>query len=393
MRRPYSLVTVLLCFSLSLQSQSTLGALLISVEANNKTILAERQRTEASAATYQTGLSLPDPTVVFDWMKGFPSAAGNQTELIAAQAFDFPTAYRYRRQISGLQGARARSESDLLRRDILLEAQLLALRAISLRKRKTEVTRRLISTEQFLENYRKKLERQDATIIDVRKAQLQLLNTRTDLDLLDTQIDEVSRQLTALNGGIPVAFNDTIYPEIPVLPAFDSLYAEIQSTDPALRYLEVQKQIAVAQISLTRAELLPKFEAGYRYQGILDQHFHGIHTGIQLPLWENKKRLRATTLQSQVYDARIAERQTELYQEALQLFDQYRALQVQVEAYRSNLATVADHTLLDKALQAGQITVLEYFIETSLYYDSIDRYLDLEELQHRTLSRLLQHRL
>lgn len=378
MKLRYKLLCALLTLAVSLPAQSTLDQLLASVQANNKTIQAEQRRMEASKAFFQTGLSLPDPSVSLDWMRGFPSSAGNQTDLTAAQAFDFPTAYKYRREVADLKTGQTAYESELVRKDILLEAKRTALHLVYLNKRMAELERRQASAQRFFDNYQKKLEQQDATILDVNKARLLLVNVQTERQLLETEIAANQQTLSGLNGGIPVVFTDTVYPPAPELPDLETLVNTIEQADPMLKFLQTQRQTSEAEAKLTKALLLPKFEAGYRYQGLLGQTFHGVHTGVSIPLWENKKRLNYAAVQLLEYDARIEEHRTAHFNEIKRLFEQYQSLRQNHEAYRGNLQAVSNTALLDKALQAGQITVLEYFLEATLYYESVDRWMELE---------------
>lgn len=375
------------------QAQSTLDQLLASVQANNKIIQTEQKRIEAHKAFLQTGLTLPDPSVNLDWMRGFPSSAGNQTDLTAAQSFDFPTAYKYRRKVADLKTGQTTFESELVRKDILVEAKLTALHLVYLNKSRAELARRQASAQQFYDNYQKKLEQQDATILDVNKARLLLVNVQTQIQLLETEIAENLQILTGLNGGNPVVFTDTVYPPAPELPDFETLENTIEQTDPTLQYLQMQRQIGEAGAKLTKALLLPKFEAGYRYQGLLGQTFHGVHAGVSVPLWENKKRLNYAAVQLQEYDARIEEHRTENFNEIKRLYEQYQALRQSHEAYRGNLQAVSNTVILDKALQAGQITVLEYFLEMTLYYESVDRWMELEAAWQKVGAELMKFRL
>jgi hypothetical protein len=49
--------------------------------------------------------------------------------------------------------------------------------------------------------------------------------------------------------------------------------------------------------------------------------------------------------------------------------------------------------LLDKSLAAGQISTLEYFMECSFYFESLDKFMQLELQFHESLSELMKHEL
>jgi len=388
MKRRFNLIPGLLLCTLAAISQSNLDQVLSSVQANNKTLVADQRRVEASKAFYKTGLSLPDPSLDFDWMAGVPSTAGNQTDLTLAQEFALPSVYKSRKEVAELKSGQIAFESELLRKNILLEAKLIGIRLIHLNKRKAELEKRLVNTERFFSNYQKKLEQQDATILDVNKARMQVLHIRTDLQLLEAEVAENLQQLTILNGGIPIVFADTVYPVEQPFPDFETLEQSIELVDPTLQYLVAQQEIGLAEEKLTKAMNLPTFEAGYRYQGLLGQQFHGVHTGVSVPLYENKKRKQYALLQTEFNDARVEEHRADHFNEIRKLYDQYHALKSDLEEYRANLPSAMSISLLDTSLQTGQMTTLEYFMETTLYYESVDRYLALEEVVRRLEAEL-----
>lgn len=377
-RRFIATTCLLLCIG-NLPAQSTLDAMLTQIESNNKTLRAERQRVEAAAKEYQTGIWLYDPQISYDWLKGFPNSAGNQNDLTVTQPFDYPTAYARRRKLAGLKTGQLAFESKSLRQDVLLEAKLTGIQLIYLNKRKAELIRRLTAAQQFLDNYQKKYDARDATALDLNKARHQIVNLQTESKLLEVAATEYLTQLIALNGGVAITVMDTIYPApTMMLPTFDSLEQIIEATDPTLQFLQAQQQVGAAQLSLTKALNLPKLEAGYRYQGILGQNFHGLHVGMSIPLWENKNRLAQQQLQSAFYAGQTEEHRTEHYYDIKRLYEKYQSLQTGLDEYRRSLLSLNNMELLDKALQAGQITTLEYFVEQSLLYESQDRLLELE---------------
>ncbi|MEZ4942763.1 MAG: TolC family protein [Saprospiraceae bacterium] len=373
-----SVVVLLLCFAGNLTGQSTLDSLLAQIERNNQTLRAEGQRVDASAKEFQTGIWLSDPQLSYDFLKGFPSSAGNQNDLIVMQPFDYPTAYKRRRELANLKTGQLTVESKSLRQEILLEAKLNSLQLIFLNKRRAELNRRLAAAQEFLTNYQKKFDARDATALDLNKARHQLLNLQTELNLLNAETGALQVHLTELNGGVPILITDTLYPALAGIPVFETLEQTIESNDPTLQFLQLQKQVGEAQVSLAKALALPKMELGYHYQGILGQQFHGFHLGLSIPLWEHKNRVAQQQLQTVYYAGQIAAHRTEHFFTIKRLYEKYQTLNASLEAYRENLRSLNNMELLNKALQAGQITALEYFVEQSLLYESYDRLLELE---------------
>ncbi|HRI59369.1 MAG TPA: TolC family protein [Saprospiraceae bacterium] len=367
--------------------------MLAQIEVNNPTLRTEKQRVEAAAKEFQTGLWLYDPQISYDWLKGFPDAAGNQNDLTITQPFDFPTAYSRRRNVADLRTGQLAFESQALRQDVLLEAKRTGIQLIYLNKRKAELTRRLAVATQFLADYQKKYDARDATALDLNKARHQVVNLQTDLKLLEAEATGLLTRLAALNGGVAVAVTDTLYPTIAAMPALDTLAQTIAASDPDLQFLQAQQQVGAAQVSLIKALTLPKMEAGYRYQGILGQNFHGLHVGLSVPLWENKNRVEQQELQTAYYAGQLESQRNERYYTAKQLYEKYQSLQAGLGGYRQSMLSLNNIELLDKALAGGQITTLEYFVEQSLFYESRDRLLELERESALAAAELFKYSL
>ena len=383
---------LLLCIG-NLSAQSTLDAMLTQIEANNPSLRTENQRVEATAKEYQTGIWLYDPQINYDWMKGFPNSAGNQNDLTVTQSFDYPTAYARRRKVAGLRTGQLAFESRALRQDVLLEAKLIGVQVIYGNKRRAELSRRLAAATQFLADYQKKYDARDATALDLNKARHQVVNLKTELKILEVEVAGYLTSLAALNGGVAVIVTDTLYPAATALPAFDTLAQTIVASDPELQFLQAQQQVGAAQVSLAKALTLPKMEAGYHYQGILGQNFHGLRVGMSVPLWENKNRVAQQQLQTVYYAEQFESRRNERFYTAKRLYEKHQNLQMGLDEYSQSLLTLNNLDLLGKALQAGQITTLEYFVEQSLLYESRDRLLELEREVAETVAELTKYQL
>ena len=49
--------------------------------------------------------------------------------------------------------------------------------------------------------------------------------------------------------------------------------------------------------------------------------------------------------------------------------------------------------LLNKALMAGQISMIDYFVELTTFYDSRQNYLNVEKEYYNTLAQLYRYKL
>ena len=58
-----------------------------------------------------------------------------------------------------------------------------------------------------------------------------------------------------------------------------------------------------------------------------------------------------------------------------------------------NISSQRTDELLNKALETGQISMIDYFVEITLLYDSMQNYLDVEKEYQNAVAQLLQYQL
>lgn len=374
-------------------SQSNMDKILVEIAKNNKTIQANTQYWNAQKVQYKTGNSLYNPTVEYDYLKGSPADAGNQTDVIVTQSFDFPTVYGKKNQLADQQILRADLYLQAANQTLLLEAKMICIELVYRNKLQIPLVKRKEATEKWLAHFNKKLETGDGTILDVNKAEIQLLEIKKQFLENASFIAKLNEQLTGLNGGTAITFNDDVYFDVPVIADFGTLEKEIEAQDYIRKTLEQDKVIAEKQIAVSKALALPKMEVGYHYQDVLGQTYNGFHTGISLPLWESKNRVKLEKAKMTFAETALTDHTNEYYYEIKQLYGRYESLKSILEDYEKINNSVAPIKLLDKALSAGQISVLEYFVEMNYYNTTFSSYLEIEKEYYEVVATLLKYQL
>ncbi len=381
-------------FAVQVQAQTGLETVLSDIAKNNKTLQTQAKYWDAQKLQYNTGITLYDPVVSYDYMRGNPNAiAGNQTDITVVQRFDFPTVYGKRRKLADEQSKQADFTLTANRQQILLEAKKAYIELVYLNKLKGKIEERKTKIEKFLNDFQTKLDKGEGNVLDVNKAKLQLIEINKDYQLNISTINQLIQKLTELNGGIEIAFTETDYPDYPPVPLFEELEKEIENIDPVRKYLEQQKVIAQKQIEVTKAMTLPKLDAGYHYQGILGQNFHGARIGVSIPLWENKNRVKQSQAELSVADVQLDEHINEHYYDIKQLYEKYINLQKTVEDYQNVLSNINSVQLLDKALRFGEITTIQYFLEVSYFYTATNNFLLAEKEYNEVIAELYRYQL
>lgn len=373
-------------------AQSDINQVLESIALNNKTLKAGGYLTEAQKLEAKTGKYLANPTIEFNQLWGDKKTGGNINEMAVVQAFDFPSVYAHKNKIAHLKSTNYDLQYAVGRQQILLTAQQTCLEIIYLRKQKKLLNERVENVQKLSDLYQKRLEEGDANQLDINKIQLELLNIQNSERLNTVALKAKIEQLQTLNGGIPVEFSDTTYPNW-LLPAYQQLETSYLNLDPNLKSLTSQAEIAGWEIRLSRAQSLPKFDLGYRRNGGNEETLNGFVIGLSIPLFENKNTVRRAKTQYEYSNALIEDNTQNLKSNLQQWYEKASALNTSCKAYASILSGQHNIELLNKALAAGQISMIDYFTEIDTLYDSQENYLTVEQDYYITLSQLLQYQL
>jgi len=377
----------------NVNSQSGIDAILFSIEKNNKSLQAERQFWEAKKLEFHTGLTLPNPEFELEHFWGSPASIGGQTEVTLVQPFDFPTAYKKRRQLADEKAAQSGYAISSYRQETLLEAKLACIEIIYRQKLKNSLERRHQYLHRMERNFQEKLEVGDGNILDLNKARLQLLEVDQLSRENETALRQLSLLLRELNGGEDLIFADTLYPSVPVLPAFEELKTELEAQSVALQSLEQEKRIAEKALEVSKTLRLPKFVAGYRLQAFQGGQYNGFLAGFSLPLWEHKNQVEYQQAEVAHSASQLDAQRIEQIANLRQAYDQQAMLKIALDQYEAILLESNAIPLLDRALELGEISSTTYFLEASYYEDALLEFLKTERDYQLTLASLLKYRL
>ncbi len=145
-----------------------------------------------------------------------------------------------------------------------------------------------------------------------------------------------------------------------------------------LQYLSTQVDIAERQIRLNRSMALPKISIGYMSERVVGERFQGVSAGISIPLWENRNRVKQARAETRAAETMVEDTRLQFYGRLENLYTRAAELNRNAAMYRASLAEYSNAGLLDKALAAGEISLLEYLLEAEYYYTAIENVLEAE---------------
>ena len=380
--------------TLTTRAQNSIDQVLKSIETNNKSLQANTKMTDAQKLEAQTGKFLANPSVEWEQMWGNRNNPGSEYTLTVKQSLDFPTTYSNKNKLANLKANTIGFQSAAYRQQLLLNAKQTCIEIIYLRKQKSLLDERLANAETMFALYKKRFESGDANQLELNKIQLELLTAQNQSRLNKAALTAAEEQLRNLNGGKPITFDATDYPAGEELINFDQLQAAFMEADPNLKSLTGDQEIANREVKLSRSLTLPKFDVGYKRNAASDHvASNGFMVGVSIPLFENKNTVKKAKAQAEFATASLEDNRLNLKTNLQQLYQQAEALQISRADYAKVLEQQRNIELLNKALNAGQLSVIDYFTELTTIYDSHQSYLDVEKEYHNILAQLYQYKL
>ena len=381
------------CGSLRAQSMESIDSVLAAVERNNLELRALQQNNEASRLEIQSQNNLQqDLSVSYSpfFTRGYDGVSSS--ELVVSMGFDFPSQYVSRGKSGKLQNQALDMQYALQRRDILLQAQLLCLDLVRLNQEKELLDTRMANADELLALMEKRFAEGGANVIEVNKVKMERMNVRTLAAQNEAARQNALQSLRAMNGNIPVELLAAEYPAASDIVDYDEFYAEVMATDAGILSAEASVDAAAQEIKVNRQNWLPKFEVGYRRNTAMTEASHGFLVGASLPLFSSRNKTkiaeaRHTAAQSELENARL--------QAETQLQSRYNELQ-QIRSAVQTYDVPLMHSTLDalkSAVLAGQMSVIDYYVEADNVYGNLSTYLSLENQYRKLLAEAYRNRL
>ncbi len=392
--KQFIVITLLASAALSVNGQNYIDAVLRSIEANNKELQANNQLTVSKKLEAKLDNNLPDPSVSYVHQYGNREGMGIQGELVASQSFDFPSVYVQKNKLAKSKAASFDRQGAEFRQQILLQAKEICLDLVLLNQQRALLDQRRQNAEQLAELYAMRLETGDANILETNKIDLELLNAKTEARMNESARIAKLQELATLNGGIAIDFTDTTYMSDGDILSFEELCAEAVTSNPQLLTLKSEQVAARRQLSVNKSKSLPSFELGYRMNTATGgERFNGFLVGISIPLFSNRNNVKQAKAQALYTDLQLESTTTTVESELHQLYNQSVALKTSMDEYNTVLKSQNSLALLNKAIQTGQISMIEYFVDVTTFYQSMQNYMQLQNEYQKVMAQLYKYKL
>lgn len=387
----FNLFIAAFLFSGAVQAQS-IDEILRSIEQNSPELKSQQQATHAAQMEVQTLNNLEDPSVEYSpfFAKGVEGVASS--ELVVKQGFDFPTLYAARKKQGKLQQEVLNRRNEMNRREVLLRAKTLCLDLIRLNQEQKLLEQRKKNAEELLALFNERLEKGDANILEVNKIKMERMNVQTEVAQNAAAHRNALQQLLAMNGNLPLEFACSSYPVFTPVTSYSALYDEVMTTDATLLEADATARAADKELSVNRQNWLPKLEVAYRRNTSLGEKSNGFLVGGSIPLFSKRKRTQIA--RAQAISAQLQRDDVRLKTEA-NIQSQFNEIQQLNEAMQAYDIPLMHQTLdlLKQAVTAGQLSIIDYYVEAEGVYRNLQAYMEIENQYQKLMATVYKNRL
>lgn len=364
------------------------------IERNNLELQALRESNKASMLeikaenNIQQDLSVSYSPFFSNGVRGVASS-----EFVASLGFDFPTQYAARKKWGDYRSEEIGRQYLLQRRDILLEAKKLCLEIIRLDAEKEILDTRLENADELLALVEKKFEEGGAGILEMNKVKMERMTIRTLAAQNSASRRSAIQNLEALNGGISLEIAAGMeYPVLPDLPDFDAFCKHIAESDLSVLSAGASVEATAQEIKVNRQNWLPKLEVGYRRNTSMNEASDGFIVGISVPLFSGKNKVKIAKAR---HTAAIAGLENARLQSINEMRSSYFEMTELAQALEEYDLTLMLNTLeaLKKAVTAGHISIMDYYMEADNIFNSLADYIGIENRYQVLMAELFRNEL
>ncbi|EGJ70281.1 outer membrane efflux protein [Bacteroides coprosuis DSM 18011] len=388
----YIIFALSLCTASLAFAQSDLQVILKQIEANNPEIQANQKLMEAQVWDTKSSNNLDNPTVSYAHVWDSKNKSETESELEITQGFEFPTAYIHRNKVNKRKIKALEATFLSQRQNILLQAKEVCLDLIMLHQQKTILDQRLNYADKLYEAYQKMLEAGDATSIEVNKIKLEKLNIQTESTINASELKKKEAELVTLNGNKPISILHSEYPSID-LPDYNLIKDEAFDSSFDIQYARSEYEAAVKQIAVNKAGWFPHLELGYKRNSGTGHHANGLVVGFSIPLFNNRGKVSSAKANaiSKAFSEDLVK--NKLQSEIYQSYEEAKAMKEQIDSYEKTLDIEGALSLLEKALQGGELSMTAYFVEIATVYQSAQNLIQIQNMYQKQIAKLYKHRL
>lgn len=383
---------LLLLSSATVAVSQTIDDVLKTIESNNNDIKAAKALYESQTIEARSDNMLGNTSVAYERMLGTRSIPEKSGKVTVTQELDFPSIYAVRGKMNKEKEQLYRYEYEETRRNTLLAAKELCLDLITLNKQQELIRERLKNINNLKVLYQKRYDIGDVNQLEINKIKMQEMSETTSLTINQNEINRIKRELATLNNGEELPLNITIGTEVKELPDYASYSKEAVDADMTLKMSTGAYNVAVREHKVARNSWLPSLDISYIREMRPAETSNGFEIGFSMPLWNNLRNVNKTKAYKTYAMWQMEKTNREVESSVMTNYEEAQKLWEAIQVYDINL--VYDNIrLLNKTLEAKEISMIEYFMEINSLYETLETYNTLQNSYNKALAKMYKYKL
>lgn len=393
MKNKLYIAASLLILSCTQSHAITVDAVLDSIASNNLELRAAKAKADSKIAEIKSTNNLGDTEVEFEYLKG-DNIDGNKYGFSLSQGFEWFGMYGARSKANKSKAEAVKYEHLSQSLSVLLDAKQLCMKIINANRKIKAQTEVYNNIKQLSDEYSKGFEHGEISILDINKLKIELLNVKQTLDRSKAERKALIEELTAINGNKAIAGIESleVYPN-QELSSIETYQEQVAALDPDCKANTAMLNSADKEVSMAKMGWLPKFSVGYKFANELGDRFNGVSVGMALPVFSNRNKVSVAKADK---IAELYNQESSVTEKTAQIkadYSQAVYLKEQINSYSTVLSDSSNKEMLKKALNGGQITLLDYLLELRYFLEAQQTLLDLEYEYNSVLTSLNKYQL
>ncbi|MCF0160812.1 MAG: TolC family protein, partial [Bacteroidaceae bacterium] len=177
-----------------------------------------------------------------------------------------------------------------------------------------------------------------------------------------------------------------------VLHDMNALADDYRQHDANLLRLNDEVDAVGQLVKVKQAEGLPKMHVGYQRNTSTGEALNGVVGGVSIPLFANRGRVKSARAEQTSRSLQLQDKQMQLQSEVLALYNRKEQLAKVLAEFDVSLPG-NQIELLGKALELGELTIMDYLTEVNQVLDVQQQYAKVEQEYQQICYRLIRYRL
>lgn len=308
------------------------------------------------------------------------------SELIVTQEFDFPSLYIARNKAGKSKMAMAERQYLVEARNVMIEAALNYINLVKLNKVNHLLKARLDNAQKLSESTTKKFEAGEVTSVEMNTVRMMNVTLGQQILANDADIASVKSALKELNGYEPIVCEAESYPDW----TFSEGLSHETESDAEYQLAKSEVENGRMEEKVARQGWVPKLTLGYRRNTELEEASNGFVVGASFPLFSNSAKVKAAKARKAAAEIGMENIRLKVASEIESLKEELSLISKSMSIYDKNLVEDTER-LLWKSVDAGRITILEYYNELNLLNERRMEYIDVEYEYYKKLCVLYKN--